>query len=132
MTPKRVLFVCIGNLCRSQMAEGFARARGADVVAASSAGVYAGTEIPYLTHEAMGQRGVDTTGQIPKQLIPHFTRGVDLIINMSGMPLPRFCRDIASEDWVVADPYGSGPESYAATRDDVEARVGDLIARLAG
>ena len=71
MTPaakKRVLFVCIGNACRSQMAEGFARTYGDDVLIAASAGVAPAVKIPSDTIRAMEEKNIDIRDQFPKAL----------------------------------------------------------------
>ena len=65
---KRVLFVCIGNACRSQMAESFARAYGSDVLVPSSAGLFPAKAVPPDTLRAMEEKNLDLSGQVPKSL----------------------------------------------------------------
>src|SRR5947209_8391670 len=86
--PKKtkVLFVCIGNSCRSPMAEALARHLAADVIEASSAGTAALGMIAKLTSVALAERGVRIDGQYSKQLQAQDCAAANLIINMTGMP----------------------------------------------
>src|SRR6267143_4877245 len=85
---KRVLFLCIGNSCRSQMAEGFARAYGSDVIAAQSAGLAPAVSVAPLTRAVMLEKNIDIGDAFPKGLDFAMRQGVDLIVNMSGRKLP--------------------------------------------
>jgi len=128
----KVLFVCIGNSCRSPMAEALARHLAADVIEASSAGTAALGMIAKLTSVALAERGVHIDGQYSKQLQAQDCTAADLIINMTGMPgKTLFDADqMKVEDWDVEDPYGSDLEVYRRIRDDIEERVGKLAKRL--
>src|SRR5467141_4137295 len=132
--PKKtgILFVCLGNCCRSPMAEALARHLAADVIEASSAGTAALGMIAKLTSVALAERGVRIDGQYSKQLQAQDCAAADLIINMTGMPgKTLFDADqMKVEDWDVEDPYGSDLEAYRQTRDDIEERVGNLSNRL--
>ncbi len=81
---KRVLFVCIGNSCRSQMAEGFARAYGADVVIPASAGVAPALGVAPDTVRAMLERNIDIRDHFPKTIRQLGRARFDLAVNMSG------------------------------------------------
>jgi len=128
----KVLFVCIGNACRSQMAEAIARHAASDVIEPSSAGLVPFGEIPATTRIVLDERGISTDGQTSKPLRAEDLSAADLVINMTGRsgaavfsePMPRF------EDWDVGDPYGLNLEIYRAIRDEIEARVEDLAQRL--
>src|ERR1700681_1166513 len=80
---KRVLFVCIGNACRSQMAEAFARAYGSDVVTAHSAGLAPASAVPPLTRQVLAEKNVPTEGQFPKGLTMLTGEPFDLVVNLS-------------------------------------------------
>ena len=121
---KLVLFVCIGNSCRSQMAEALARTYGSDVIDAHSAGVHHATTIAPLTRKVLSEKNVNIDGQFPKGL-DLFTRAhIDVMVNMSGTPLaPEGTRVI---EWAVPDPIGKTEEVYRA----VEKQIEDLVMRL--
>ncbi|HKE26411.1 MAG TPA: hypothetical protein VKB88_28850 [Bryobacteraceae bacterium] len=128
---KRVLFVCIGNSCRSQMAEAFARAYGSDVMAPASAGLSPATEIAPDTMGAMQERGLDLRDHFPKSL-QHMNRvQFDIVINMSGMGLPgeRTARVV---DWDIPDPVLMAYEDHCDVRDLIERKVMQLILELRG
>ncbi|MGH9659026.1 MAG: hypothetical protein ACRD96_10815 [Bryobacteraceae bacterium] len=119
--------MCLGNACRSQMAEGFARAYGSDVVVAVSAGVAPAVSVPAETRRAMAEKNIDISEQFPKSL-SLFPRGhFDLVVNMSGCPLAGFD---AVREWRVIDPYGSSEKTYRAVRDQIEQLVMSLIIEL--
>lgn len=126
MTPKfNVLFLCIGNACRSQMAEGFARAYGRDVMDARSAGLAPASMVPADTKSVMAEKGVDLSDAFPKGLSELRAFRPDLVVNMSG---ERFSASgIEVQDWKVADPYRGPLDLYRRTRDDIEQRVMALI-----
>src|SRR5580704_9394208 len=87
-TKKRVLFVCIGNSCRSQMAEGFARAYGGDILIAQSAGLSPAAIVQPLTKQVLAQRNVRIDDQFPKGMEIVAREQFDVIVNMSGEKLP--------------------------------------------
>ncbi len=118
--------MCIGNACRSQMAEGFARAYGSDVMVPASAGLSPAMGLPPLTVSVMKEKNISVDDQFPKDL--GFMRGVqfDLIVNLSGQRLPT-ALTVPVEEWLVRDPIGKSEEAYRTTRDDIEGRVMNLI-----
>jgi arsenate reductase (thioredoxin) len=126
---KRVLFLCIGNACRSQMAEAFARAYGSDVLMPSSAGFAPAGRIPDDTIRAMDEKNLDVRGQLPKRLSDMSGMEFDLIINMSGYPLPRI-NGATLRAWDVDDPIGMEYEKHCQIRDEIETRVKQLILEL--
>jgi arsenate reductase (thioredoxin) len=127
--PKRVLFVCIGNSCRSQMAEAFARVHGKDVVEPASAGVYPAIKIAPDTHEAMAEKNIDLKGQFPKSVEQMDLSKFDLIVDMSGGLLDGIQKPPV-ETWDVPDPIMLEYEEHCAVRDRIELLVKDLIREL--
>jgi arsenate reductase len=126
---KRVLFVCIGNSCRSQMAEAFARKYGSDVLAPASAGVAPATGIAPDTVRAMKEKGVDLRDHFPKA-IRHLGRAqFEVVINMSGTLLrPDTGERIV--DWDIPDPINVPYDKHCDVRDEIERRVMRLILDL--
>src|SRR5580704_10759299 len=87
MVPRtKVLFLCSGNACRSQMAEAIARHIAADVIEASSAGLVPFGEIPGTTLAVLRERGISIDGQTSKPLLPEDIADADIVINMTGRP----------------------------------------------
>jgi arsenate reductase len=124
----RVLFVCIGNSCRSQMAEAFAARYGAGVLIARSAGLAPCEMVAPVTREVMQEKGIDLDGAVPKGLELTGTN-YDLIVNMSGRPLPR---QVTAEvrEWDVEDPIWVSKDRHREIRDQIEGLVRELIAEL--
>jgi arsenate reductase len=128
---KHVLFVCIGNACRSQMAEGFARTYGADILIAASAGLAPGMRIATDTLKAMAEKNIDLRDQFPKSL-RHLGRAeFDLVVNLSGSSIPE---DLASRtkilEWEVDDPVFMKYDQHCEIRDEIERLVMSLILDL--
>jgi len=126
----RVLFVCIGNSCRSQMAEGFARTYGADCLVAASAGVAPASIVAPDTMQAMAEKNIDLSDHFPKSLRYLERAEFDLVVNMSGMFLrPKF-GEAKLVEWVVADPVELDYDEHCLVRDDIERRVMALVQEL--
>lgn len=123
---KRVLFVCIGNSCRSQMAEGFARLYGSDVMIPASAGLAPAAGIAPDTLKAMDEKAIDLRDHYPKNL--NHLRPVEfgLAINMSGQVLPNLFQCPVRE-WNVADPVRMKYDAHCKVRDEIERLVMGLI-----
>jgi len=128
-TRKRVLFVCIGNSCRSQMAEGFARAYGGDILTASSAGLSPAAIVQPLTAKVLAERNVHIEGHFPKGMEIAATSQFDVVVNMSGEPLPPI-PGAKIRDWPVRDPIGQSEETYRAVAHQIEGLVMRLILEL--
>jgi arsenate reductase (thioredoxin) len=126
---KKVLFVCIGNCCRSQMAEGFANHYGKDVLTATSSGLAPTVIVARETIETMAEKNIDIGHHFPKKFDPIEGNAADLIVNMSGFVLPGKPSS-PIEDWKVHDPYGDSMEVYMRSANDIEMRVMTLILRL--
>ena len=128
MRNYRVLFVCIGNACRSQMAEAFARTYGADVMVAKSAGLYPADMIPPTTAQLMLEKNISLNGCVPKGF-EQTGANFDLIVNMSGLPLGAGL-SVPVRDWKVDDPIRLPEKQHRAVRDRIEMLVQSLILEL--
>ena len=126
---RTVLFVCIGNSCRSQMAEGFARVYGSDIISPRSAGLAPASIIAPLTRQIMQERNVRLDGHFPKPLNMVTSESIDLIVNMSGHPFPAGA-SARVIDWPVPDPMGQKEEVYRSVAAQIEALVMRLILDL--
>ncbi len=126
---RKVAFVCVHNSCRSQMAEGWAKLLGSDVLEAYSAGTEEYPEVKPLAVRVMEEANVDMSGQYPKLLtdIPH---ELDILVTMGcGVACP-FVPCEHEEDWGIEDPSGGPVEDYRRTRDLIKEKVEDLIERI--
>lgn len=126
---KRILFVCVGNACRSQMAEAFARTYGSDVLIPASAGLTPASGLPAETVNAMAEKNIDMSAHFPKSFRQLRRAKFDLVINMSGFPIP-WENDVPTEEWPVADPIAMGYEEHCQVRDQIETLVMKLILDL--
>lgn len=126
---KRVLFVCIGNACRSQMAEGFARAYGSDAMIPASAGVSPATAVAADTIRAMLEKNIDLRQHFPKS-IRHLGRVTwDLVVNMSETFVPEDT-GLRLVEREVPDPVCMEYEDHCRVRDAIERNVMNLILEL--
>jgi protein-tyrosine-phosphatase len=125
---KSILFVCIGNICRSPMAEALARKYGADVLTAQSAGLAPAVTTTPHTRQILAERNVDLGDHRPRGLDEVELSRVDMVINMSGMSLPTGLQ-APLEVWNVPDPYGSDVPAYRRACDLIEHQVMRLILR---
>jgi len=125
---KRVLFVCIGNSCRSQMAEAFARAYGSDIMDVQSAGVSPATIIAPLTKQVLGEKNLHIDDHFPKGMDIIAREPFDLIVNMSGVRLA--IPGVRILDWAVQDPIGLSEQVYRTVAAQIEGLVMRLILDL--
>lgn len=131
MKRQRVLFLCIGNSCRSQMAEGFARTYGKDVMEPHSAGFFPANIVSPLTIKTMAEKNIGMDWAFPKPLEAAFSSGpFDAIVNMAGEKLPPGVTAPKIEDWTVRDPIGESEEVFRAVANELEQRVMRLILKL--
>ncbi len=128
MKPK-VAFVCVGNSCRSQMAEGFARYYGSDLIDVYSAGTEIADKVNPLAIEVMKEKGIDISHQFPKTIFD-IPKEVDYLITMGcGVECPYIpCRH--KEDWGLSDPAGKPIEEFRKIRDEIEKKVLHLLERV--
>ena len=128
---KRVLFVCIGNACRSQMAEGFARTYGSDVMIAASAGLSPAMNVARDTKSAMSEKGIDLRDHFPKAIRNLGRAQFDLVVNMSGSEiLPDEVPGAKIIEWDVEDPVYMKYEDHCKIRDSIETLVVKLVLDL--
>jgi protein-tyrosine-phosphatase len=128
----RILFVCLGNCCRSPMAEAITRHRASDVLAASSAGTIALGFVAPFTTQVLAERGIEVSDIHSKPLTRAAQHSADILVNMTGRPNGEVFGEHGERalDWKVTDPYGGPIEDYRATCDEIETRITELVARL--
>ncbi len=124
---KKVLFVCVENSCRSQMAEGFARALGKGVLDASSAGSKASGKINATAIEMMKEMGIDISSQASKSLSELPNVSWDYLITMG---CGDACPTLPAKkrlDWNLPDPKNLPLDQFRKIRDEIKFRVENLI-----
>ena len=126
----RILFVCVHNAGRSQMAAGFARALGGDRVEVFSAGSEPADRINPVAVAAMAEEGIDIAGNTPKILTVEAVQESDVVITMGCGDACPFFPGKRYEDWVLDDPAGQGIEAVRPIRDEIHRRVEALVADL--
>lgn len=131
MTDKpAVLFVCVHNAGRSQMAAGYLSALAGDRVDVFSAGSEPKDEINPVAIEAMAEKGIDIAGNVPKILTVDAVKQADVVITMGcGDACPIFPGK-RYEDWQLDDPAGQGIESVRPIRDDIKRRIDQLLSEI--
>ena len=125
-----VLFVCVHNAGRSQMAAGFMRQLGGDRIEVLSAGSAPKDSINPVAVEAMAELGIDITGQQPKILTTEAVQESDAVITMGCGDACPFYPGKRYEDWVLDDPAGQGIESVRVIRNEIKARVVHLLSEI--
>lgn len=125
-----VLFVCVHNAGRSQMAAGFLREIAGDRIEVRSAGSMPADAINPVAVEAMGELGIDITAEQPKVLTTEAVQASDVVITMGCGDACPFFPGKRYEDWVLDDPAGQGIEDVRPIRDEIRARIEGLIAEL--
>jgi protein-tyrosine-phosphatase len=125
-----VLFVCVHNAGRSQMAAGFMTHLGQGRVEVLSAGSAPKDSINPVAVEAMAEVGIDISRNSPKVLTPEAVQQSDAVITMGCGDACPFYPGKRYEDWVLEDPAGQGIESVRVIRDDIKVRVETLLAEL--
>ncbi len=132
---KTVIFLCVHNAGRSQMAEAFvnheASARGLAICGAS-AGTVGGKQLNPVAVEAMAELGISMEGQEPKLMTQEMVDGADKIISMGCGVDAEACpaKFILTEDWGLDDPAGQGIEAVRVIRDQIRERVVELLAKM--
>jgi arsenate reductase (thioredoxin) len=126
-----VLFVCVHNAGRSQMAAGLVTLRSDGRVHVRSAGSDPAEEVNPLAVEAMAELGIDLGGAFPKPLTDEVVRAADVVITMGCGDACPIYPGKRYEDWQVADPAeATSLERVRAIRDDIDSRVQHLLAEL--
>ncbi|WP_448656246.1 arsenate reductase ArsC [Microbacterium lacticum] len=129
-TPPTVLFVCVHNAGRSQMAAGLLTHLAEGRVEVRSAGSEPADQLNPAVIEAMAEVGIDITAEQPKLLTTDAVQAADVVITMGcGDTCPIFPGK-RYEDWQLDDPAGQGIETVRPIRDEIERRVRDLITRV--
>ena len=125
-----VLFVCVHNAGRSQMAAGWLRHLAGDRVEVLSAGSAPAEGINPVAVEAMAEVGIDIAGQQPKLLSDAAVQSSDVVITMGCGDACPFYPGTRYEDWALEDPAGQGIDAVRPIRDEIRRRVEELIASL--
>ena len=113
-----LLFVCVGNSCRSQMAEGLAKSMGFE---ASSAGTHPAQAVAHHAITVLNGKGITTDGMTPKSLDEFNPEAFDMVISMGcGVHCPAIKID---QDWELEDPVGQAYEVYEATAAEIQRRL---------
>jgi arsenate reductase len=125
-----VLFLCVHNAGRSQMAAGLTHLRSDGRIVVRSAGSEPANEINPAVVEAMAELGIDLSHEFPKPLTDEAVRAADVVITMG-------CGDVCPvypgkryEDWVVDDPAGQDLETVRRIRDEIDSRVRTLVGEV--
>ncbi|UJP09419.1 arsenate reductase ArsC [Microbacterium sp. KUDC0406] len=127
MTKPSVLFVCVHNAGRSQMAAGFLRELAGDRIEVRSAGSLPAERINPVAVEAMAELGIDITTEQPKVLTTEAVQASDVVITMGcGDSCPVFPGK-RYEDWKLDDPAGQGIDAVRPTRDEIRRRIEGLV-----
>ncbi|WP_068495217.1 arsenate reductase ArsC [Pseudoclavibacter helvolus] len=129
-TKPSVLFVCVHNAGRSQMAAGYLTALAGGRIEVLSAGSEPKDQINPVAVEAMAEEGIDIAGNTPKVLTTEAVQASDVVITMGCGDACPFFPGKRYEDWKLDDPAGQGLDAVRPIRDDIKQRVEALIADL--
>ena len=127
---KTIMFVCVHNAGRSQMAAGFMRELGGDRVEVLSAGSAPKDSINPVAVEAMSELGIDIANQKPKILTPEAVEQSDVVITMGCGDACPYYPGKRYEDWKLDDPAGQGIEPVRVIRDEIKTRVEQLLSEI--
>jgi arsenate reductase len=130
MTRPTVLFVCVHNAGRSQMAAGFLLDLAADRIDVLSAGSAPGASVNPVAVEAMAEVGIDIASATPKILTTDAVEASDVVVTMGCGDECPYYPGKRYEDWVLDDPAGQGIDVVRRVRDDIRQQVEALIASL--
>jgi protein-tyrosine-phosphatase len=130
--PPEVLFVCVHNAGRSQMAAGLVKLRSQGRIHVRSAGSTPGSEINPAVIDAMEEVGVDMSEAFPKPVTDELVRAADVVVTMGCGDACPIYPGKRYEDWQLDDPAGQGLAAVRRIRDEIDARVQTLVAELLG
>ncbi|TCL77931.1 MULTISPECIES: arsenate reductase ArsC [unclassified Rathayibacter] len=130
MTAPTVLFVCIHNAGRSQMAAGYLRALSNGAVEVLSGGSEPGDQINPMAIAAMAEEGIDISQAVPTLMTTEQVRESDVVITMGCGDVCPIFPGKRYEDWSLTDPKGKSLDEVRPIRDDIKARVEALLAEL--
>ncbi|MGO4679756.1 arsenate reductase ArsC [Microbacterium sp. 2MCAF23] len=125
-----VLFVCVHNAGRSQMAAGFLREFAGDRIEVRSAGSLPATQINPVAVAAMAELGIDIAAEQPKVLTTEAVQDSDVVITMGCGDACPFFPGKRYEDWTLDDPAGQGIEAVRPIRDEIRRRIQQLVGEL--
>jgi protein-tyrosine-phosphatase len=131
MTRPTVLFVCVHNAGRSQMAAGYLAHLGGDRIEVLSAGSQPADQVNSVAVAAMAEEGIDIAAESPKLLTDSAVREADVVVTMGCGDECPFFPGKRYEDWVLDDPAGQDLETVRPIRDEIRRRVEALVAELA-
>ncbi len=127
---KKVLFVCIENSCRSQIAEGFAKSIGRDVLEAYSAGSKPSGKVNPTAVEVMREIGIDIAGQKSKGFLELPVKKFDYVITLGCKDICPFVSASEHIEWQIADPKDSEIDFFRKVRDQIRSEVEKLIQNI--
>lgn len=131
MSPKAsVLFVCVHNAGRSQMAAAYLQHFAGDRVEVRSAGSAPGNSVNPAAVEAMLEEGIDMSAATPKVLTEEAVKASDYVITMGCGDACPFFPGKTYLDWVLDDPAGQGVEAVRPIRDEIKKKIQDLVAEI--
>ncbi len=134
MTTPSVLFVCVRNGGKSQMAAGLMRKAACDRVVVHSAGTHPGSKINALSAEVLAEVGADMSGERPRPIDPELLRTVDLVVTLGRDAVVEVPPGVKLRNWDTDEPSERGIEGIERmrlVRDDIDARVHAVLAELA-
>jgi len=129
-TTPAVLFVCVHNAGRSQMAAGFLREIAGDRIEVRSAGSLPAEQINPVAVAAMAELGIDIAAEQPKVLTTEAVQDSDVVITMGCGDECPFFPGKRYEDWTLDDPAGQGIEAVRPIRDEIRRRIQQLVGEL--
>jgi len=130
LSRPNILFLCVHNAGRSQMAAGFAREIGGDKIKVWSGGSEPASQINKIAIQAMNEIGIDISGQIPAKWADSDIAQADVVITMGCGDTCPFVAGKRYEDWQLNDPAGQDIDAVRIIRDDIRQRVAALIDSL--
>ncbi len=125
-----VLFLCVHNAGRSQMAAGFLRHYGGDLVAVYSGGSNPGSAVNPVAVEAMNELGIDISGAQPQKWTHEILEKVDVVVSMGCGDVCPVLPGKQYQDWPLTDPAGKGIETVRVVRDEIKGKILTLMAEL--
>jgi len=130
MTKPTVLFLCTHNAGRSQMALGFFNRLAGDRAVAYSGGSEPADQINPSAVAVMAEKGIDITGELPKRWTDEMVEAADVVVTMGCGDTCPFIPGRRYEDWTLSDPAGQPIDAVRPVRDEIEARVRELLMSL--
>ncbi len=133
MSTPSVLFVCVRNRGKSQMAAGLMRQAAGDRVAVHSAGTHPGAKMNDLSVEVLAEAGADISGETPRPIDPELLRTVDLVVTLGREAVVEVPPGVELRNWDTDEPSErgiDGVERMRLVRDDIDTRVQDLVTEL--